>query len=135
MSQFPWRPIPLAMDLEKQIENAFVELIHKPWGGLEPESWQPEVDVYEDDDEYLIEADLPGVKPEDFKINVEATSVTMSGARRSTRWTHTQQQVRVERRQGRFVRRISLAHSVDADKVEIRCEDGVYLVRLPKNTA
>lgn len=133
MSLFPWKPLRLPVDLENQIEQIFSELIHEPWGRTERlASWEPEIDVYETEDAYLIEADLPGVSPQDVDVSAEEHWVTISGTRRSTSLIQSAQGVLLERRHGSFSRRIFLGHPVDAEHVTLRHQEGVFHIHLPK---
>ena len=68
MSQLPWKPIRLR-NLEQQIDQAFDELIHGQWGLCPPSgNWQPEIDIFETPDFYLVEADVPGVDPDEIRL-------------------------------------------------------------------
>lgn len=133
MSMFPWKPLRLSLDLESEIDRAFAELIDQPWGrSAAGQFWQPDIDVFETDDAYLIQADLPGVSVNDVEVQIEPGAVTISGTRRSANLFQSGHGIRLERRHGRFFRRFPLKHPVDADKVEVGHEEGIILIRLPK---
>ena len=133
MDPIPWRPLRLSIDLERRIEQVFAELIDEPWGRLSAEkAWQPEIDLYETDDAYLIEADLPGVRPEDVTIEVQGQSVTISGQRRFESVTQSAHGVRLERKHGRFLRRFTLEQAIDSDRVTVERKEGTYCIHLPK---
>jgi HSP20 family molecular chaperone IbpA len=54
------------------MERLFDEMIHRPWGFCrEMRGWNPSVDLYEMDDAFVLEADLPGVKLDDVKVEIE----------------------------------------------------------------
>ncbi len=128
-----WKPLRLSFDLEKQIDELFSELIHVPWGKRRPEqAWQPAVDLYETENSYLIEIDLPGVAPEEIEIHVEERSVTISGSRHATSWLESAHEISIERRQGQFTRTFHLASRVDPQRVERRHEAGIHYVRIWK---
>lgn len=131
-----WKSLRLSFDLDRRVEQLFNELIHEPWGftaGSNP--WQPAVDVRESDAAYLLEADLPGVRPEDVELRVVGRMVTIRGRRESVKISHESQNVRVEREQGEFSRKIELEHPVDAANIETRFENGIFRARLPKTVA
>lgn len=135
MSRTPFRPLRLCFDLDQEIEAAFATLIHQPWGRPEaPRGWQPAVDLYETDEAYFLEADLPGVSREDIELRVEDSRVLLRGHRRSVRVSQSERGVRIERAQGEFERAITLNQPVDPERVEVSCEQGILRVRLPKRT-
>lgn len=133
MSQSAFRPFRLSFDHDQEIEAAFANLIHQPWGHSDPpRGWQPAVDLYESDEAYLLEADLPGVSRNDVELRVEDSRVLLRGHRRSVRVRQSERGVRIERAQGEFERAITLAHAVDPERAEVSCEQGILRVRLPK---
>ena len=135
MSQVPLRPLRLCFDLDQEIEAAFATLIHQPWGCPDvPRGWQPAVDLYETDEAYFLEADLPGVSRDDIELRVEDSRVLLRGHRRSVRVSQSERGVRIERAQGEFERAITLDQPIDSEHVEVDCEQGILRVRLPKRT-
>lgn len=131
----PRTPLRLCIDLDREIEAAFASLIHQPWGRPDvPRGWQPAVDLYETDEAYFLEADLPGVSRDDIELRVEDSRVLLRGHRRSVRVSQSERGVRIERAQGEFERAITLAHPVDPERVEVSCEQGILRIRLPKRT-
>ena len=136
MSQYsPFQPLRLPLDLSRQIEHAFSELIHEPWGrGPGERGWHPAVDLYETDDEYLVEADIPGVRPEQVEVRIEGKTLTLCGARDTVTFSGSPagRTLMIERSSGRFCRTLELAQPVDAGRVETHFEQGILRVRLPK---
>jgi len=92
--------------------------------------WLPAVDVSENDSTITIHAELPGVKPEDLKINITKDSLSIVGEKKYEK--KDEKQHRIERSFGRFTRSWSLPENVDADKAEARFKDGVMTISLPK---
>ena len=133
MSQTVFRPLRLSFDLDQEIEAAFANLIHQPWGRPDPpHGWQPAVDLFENEEAYFLEADLPGVSRDDVELHVKDLHVLLRGHRRLVRVSQSERGVRIERAQGEFERAITLAHAVDPERVEVSCEQGILRVRLPK---
>jgi HSP20 family protein len=133
MAAFPWKPLRLSLDLDRQIEDVFSRVIHQPWGSLHsPSGWQPEIDLYETDDVYLIEADLPGVRAEDVIVQVQDRQVTIAGTRELTTWAESTRGVLLERHSGRFSRTFRLDCPVVSDRIERRQAEGIHYVRLFK---
>jgi HSP20 family protein len=88
------------------------------------------VDIEEQDDAYLVEAELPGVKREDVDVEVGGHELTISGElKESERKGVVRKRTR---RTGQFNYRVALPESVDADKVEAKLNDGVLTIRIPK---
>lgn len=86
MELFPWKPIRLSLlDADRQIDDAFNQFIVSMCGGESSQAiWSPQIDVYEADDAYVIEADLPGVSQDQLHVQVADTVVTISGTRATT---------------------------------------------------
>jgi HSP20 family protein len=97
--------------------------------------WLPPVDIYETENAFVIEADLPGVHQENVTIQFERNALTLSGMRGATLPSKDKSQLRVfsaERLSGGFSRSIRLPEHVDAEKIEAAYADGVLTVTVPK---
>jgi len=99
--------------------------------------WCPAVDVHETKDELVLQAELPGLTPEDVELNVENGVLTISGEKKQERQEGEEgsDYHLVERRYGRFERRFSLPRSVDPDKVKAEFANGMLNITLPKAEA
>ena len=95
-------------------------------------AWAPTVDIYEDKDRLILEAELPGMKRDDFEISVENNVITLSGERKFEKRTEGDNYHRVERSYGSFTRSFTLPQTVTADGAVAEFEDGVLRVSLPK---
>ncbi len=91
----------------------------------------PAIDVEETAEEYLVSADLPGIKKEDINIECEGNQLTIS-AERKYESTDGRKQERRERFYGTFHRSFTLPTGVDADKIQASYEGGVLTVHVPK---
>ncbi|HCY87403.1 MAG TPA: heat-shock protein [Desulfobacteraceae bacterium] len=90
----------------------------------------PWVDIYENDDEILVHADMPGVKKEDVTVNVDNGTLAISGIRRmpdkgKAAWR--------EFTDLEYVRKYAVPQSIEIERVEAQLKDGVLLIRLPKS--
>jgi HSP20 family protein len=94
--------------------------------------WAPSVDISEDDQEYLIKAELPEVKKEDVKVAVENGVVTIKGERKLEKEEKNKKYHRIERSYGSFMRSFSVPEDAAPDKVSADFKEGVLLVRLAK---
>lgn len=91
----------------------------------------PAVNVFANQDGVILTAELPGVRSEDLDISIHRDFVTLSGDRR-TETEEARGYHRRERRQGRFVRTLSLPFMVDPKKAEADLVDGVLTLELPR---
>lgn len=94
--------------------------------------WRPAVDIREENDRYVIMADLPGVDPKDIEITMEQGVLTIKGERASDKEETHEGYKRVERVRGTFYRRFSLPDSADAEHIEAHGKNGVLEIVLPK---
>jgi HSP20 family protein len=95
-------------------------------------SWSPRVDISETENSIVLEADLPGLKPEDFKLSIENFKLTLSGERKFEEEKKGENWHRVERSYGSFARTFSLPNTVSVEEVKADFKDGVLRVTLPK---
>lgn len=95
-------------------------------------AWAPAVDIYENDGELVVEAELPGLEKGDIKVNVEDGVLTLKGERKLSEETKEEDYHRVERAYGTFTRSFTLPDTVDAEKISAKHKDGVLRVSLPK---
>ena len=104
-------------------------------GGLKLADWSPRVDITEDDKEYLVKTDLPEMKKEEIKVNVEEGVLSVSGERKAEKEEKNKKFHRIERSYGSFLRSFTLPEDADGAKVAAEFKDGVLKVHLPKNAA
>ena len=105
--------------------------------GLQPfmSGWSPALDLYDDKDNFLVKAELPGMKKEDIEIQLHDGVLTLSGERKQEKKFDGADSHRSERFVGRFQRTLTLPSQVDADKVKANYQDGILTVTLPKAEA
>jgi HSP20 family protein len=93
--------------------------------------WSPEVDISEDDQGYLLKADLPEMKKGDVRVTVEDGVLSVSGERKTQKEDHKKKFHRIERSFGTFRRSFTLPEDADSTKVTAKFRDGVLKVHLP----
>ena len=96
----------------------------------EAATWTPFVDIEEQDEAYVIEAELPGVKREDVNIELLGNELAITGEIKERERTGVVR--RKTRRVGRFDYRVTLPSHVDPKKIDAKLRDGVLMVRIPK---
>jgi HSP20 family protein len=121
------------MHLSQEVERLFDEMIHRPWGFCrEIRGWDPSVDLYETEEAFVLEADLPGVKAEDVKVEVQDTDLVLQGWRTLEKTQRDGRFHTMERSSGQFIRRMKLPESVDINAIKAEFREGVLRVILPK---
>lgn len=95
-------------------------------------AWSPNVDIFEDQDRLIVEAELPGMNRDDFEVSVENNVLTLKGERRFEKKTEGDNYHRVERSYGSFTRQFTLPQTVTAEGANADFENGVLRISLPK---
>ncbi len=95
-------------------------------------AWAPSVDIFEDKERLILEAELPGMSRDDFDISVENNVITLKGERKFEKKTEGDNYHRVERSYGSFTRSFTLPQTVTADGATADFDNGVLRVALPK---
>ncbi len=114
------------------LDQVFDRFLGGGWFGDGERNLYPAVDVREDSDAISVQAELPGLSPEDVHVKLENGVLTLSGEK------HVQQEKGegdyrvVERQYGKFLRSFTLPDSVDADEIDAAYSHGVLTVTLPK---
>jgi HSP20 family protein len=120
------------MNLRDEINRLF----ETPFGDAGSESeffgWAPALDLYEDKDNLVVKAELPGMKKEDIEISLHQGSLIISGERKEETKEGQGENSRSERFFGRFQRSLELPKPVDPNKVTASYKDGLLTVTLPK---
>jgi HSP20 family protein len=95
-------------------------------------AWTPAVDIHEDEQQLVIKADLPDIKPEELDIRVENNILTIRGERKFDKKVNEKNYLRVERAYGSFARSFSLANTVNTEAIKADYKDGVLTLAVPK---
>jgi HSP20 family protein len=128
-----WPSFGRLSDLREEIDRLF----ESPLSELTRTSqllsgWTPALDVYENKDNFVVKAELPGMKKEDIEVSLHDGSLSISGERKTESKHEDAEVYRAERFFGRFQRTVSLPTTVAADKVKAAYHDGVLTITLPK---
>jgi len=102
-------------------------------GGFSPMPiWSPAIDVFERDGRIVVRADVPGLSPDDIRLEIRDGALVLEGERRQEMEVESDEGVyRTERMYGRFSRVIGLPQSADLDKASARFENGVLQIEIP----
>jgi len=94
--------------------------------------WLPAVDIREEEERFVLLADLPGVKPDDIEVSMEAGILTIEGSRNAETKEEKSDYKRYERVSGKFLRRFTLPDTADGDNISAQTNNGVLEVIIPK---
>jgi HSP20 family protein len=95
-------------------------------------SWAPAVDIYENENEIVLKADLPDIETKDLDIRIEDNILYLRGERKFEKEVKEQNFHRVERAYGSFARSFALPNTIHADKINADYKNGVLKLTLPK---
>ena len=100
--------------------------------GMMRGAWNPSVDIFENKDQIVLEAELPGMNPEDVNISIENNVLTIHGERRFEKKDENDNFHRVERSYGSFTRSFTLPPTVSSDNVDANFDNGILRLSLAK---
>lgn len=120
--------------LQEEVNRLFSTNLTRAFGdeGIGRGAWAPSVDIYENKDQIVLEAELPGMKQEDFDLSIENNVITLRGERKFEKTDETDNYHRVERSYGAFTRSFTLPQTVSAEGATAEYNNGVLRVTLPK---
>jgi HSP20 family protein len=129
-----WEPFRDMVASQREFDRLFREAFNPAVteGELSTRTWAPPVDIYENGDNLVLKAELPGINADDVEIRVENNTLYLKGERKFEKEVKEQNYHRVERSYGTFTRTFSLPNSIDADKVAANFKDGVLTLTMPK---
>lgn len=133
MNVVRYEPWTLMNRLNRDLERLF----NLPFDGADDSrssvvDWVPAVDIKEEDKQFVLHADLPGVDPKDIEVTMEKGVLTLRGRRESESREEKAGYRRVERVTGEFYRRFSLPDTADSQAIKARHLNGVLEIVIPK---
>ena len=128
-------PFARTLGLRQVMDRLLEDAVVMPRGG-DGQGWSgPALNVYEDGDALIVEAQLPGLKPEDLDINVEQGVLTISGQTTAEEERKERNYLIREHRTGRFSRSLRLPATYNPDACQASFEHGVLRLAFPKSEA
>ena len=119
-------------EVDRLFEGAPLFGVH---GTTNVHGFSPALDVYQDKDHVLVQAELPGMKKEDIALSLQDGLLTLSGERKHEKAHDEKSRIRNERFFGKFERTVTLPVQVDGTSVSAEYADGILTVTLPKAEA
>lgn len=138
----PWTgfsPLRELRALEERMDTLFGEVFPR-FGALSPRwteaseiyGWEPAVEIYDNDKEFVLKAELPGISEKDVHVNRDEGVLTITGERKEEKEVKKDKFYRTERFYGSFSRSFVLPPSVDAEGITATFKDGVMKISMPK---
>ncbi len=129
-----WNPVNDLLNLQREMNRLLTGFTPKRLDedDLDSAVWSPVVDIVEDNDNYVLRFDLPGVEKKDVKMNFADNTLSISGERKSVEEKEDSTCHRIERVYGKFYRSFTFPTNVDAEKISASYKDGVLTVTVPK---
>jgi len=122
--------------LREEMDQLFERVFQSPWDGTQPTQWMgnwaPVVDLFEEKDNLIARAEIPGMKKDEIEITLHDDLLCISGERKIERKAGASENYRCERFEGRFSRSFVLPSKVNVDQITANYTDGVLTVTLPK---
>lgn len=136
----PSRPLSLIERMDKLFEDFFGRRFGPWWPTLRwpelrwPEEMEvsPSVDIFEDKDEVVVKAELPGMGKEDIDVNITENTLTISGEKKKEEKVERKDYYHLERSYGSFSRSFHLPSDIQTDKAKATFKNGVLEIRMPK---
>jgi len=136
MALIRWEPARELHTMQHEMNRLFSTFFDSPTPGngrrTSVRSWIPAMDVVENDNEYVLRADLPGLSEGDVNVELDDKVLRISGERKSEHEQRTEGYYRVERAFGRFSRSLTLPEGVTADGIQANFDNGVLEVHIEK---
>ncbi len=135
MELIRWNPRRGMFSLGHRMSHLFDELYcptHRDDGERSAWRWDPVVDIYDNDENIVIKAELPGLDKKDIVVDVKESVLTLKGERSITHEVKEEKCYLRERTFGKFERAFTLPKNVDPEKIKADYTDGVLQIKIPK---
>ena len=130
----PWNLLnQFQKEVNRLFESRLGDLQEGDSSSIVTSGWRPAVDIKEEDNRFVILADVPGIDPKDIEVTMEDGVLTLKGERSTQTEEEREGYKRIERARGTFYRRFSLPDSADAEGIKAKGKDGVLEIAIPKH--
>jgi HSP20 family protein len=131
MSMMRYEPWSLLDQMRREIERS-MDTRTAEGSSMATSDWVPAVDIKEEENDFVIVADIPGVDPKDIEVHMDNGVLTIKGEKESEKKEEREGYKRVERSYGSFYRRFGLPDTADPEKISANSNNGVLEVRIGK---
>jgi HSP20 family protein len=132
MGLMRYEPWGLLDQMRREMERA-MDTRAEEGSSVATSDWVPAVDIKEEDDAFVIVADIPGVDPKDIEVHMDNGILTIKGEKETEKKEEREGYKRVERSFGSFYRRFGLPDTADPEKISAKSNHGVLEVRIAKH--
>lgn len=141
MTLVKWSPVRDLGNIEKEFDSLFRSFRNRFESTEENDSnkeldnavWMPLTDIAENDDNYILRLDLPGIEKNDVKISYSDGELSISGERRQEKESKDSKYHRIERSYGKYYRSFTLPEKINADKIDAEFNNGQLTITVPKS--
>ncbi|MEJ2158323.1 MAG: Hsp20/alpha crystallin family protein [Desulfobacteraceae bacterium] len=138
MQLMKWNPTRDYFSLRRNMNGLFDDFFYPSSRRSDDKSlwnWNPAVDIYEDDDNIVVKAEIPGMDKESIDVDVKDRVLTIKGERSENHEVKEERYYRKESSYGRFERAFTLPADVKTDEIKAEYKDGILKVMVPKPEA
>ncbi|MGD8845721.1 MAG: Hsp20/alpha crystallin family protein [Desulfobacteraceae bacterium] len=135
MQLIKWNPARDLFSLRHNMNNLFDDFFYPSRRTTEGDgfwSWNPAVDIYEQEDNIVVKAEIPGMEKDQITVDVKDRVLTLKGERSEDREVNEERYFKRERTYGRFERAFTLPADVKTEQIKAEYKDGVLKVLVPK---
>lgn len=132
MNIIKYDPFREMRSLQDEVNRLFASSFNRNDNELMRGAWNPSVDIFENKDQLVLEAELPGMNPEDVNISIENNILTIHGERKFEKKDEGDNFHRVERSYGSFTRSFTLPPTVSSENANAEFENGILRLTLAK---
>lgn len=125
-----WSPF---SDLRRDINSIFNGYSRdEDENALRKSNWRPAIDIFENENELVLNAELPGMTKDDIKIVFDDNLLTLSGEKKADEKINDEDYHRIERYYGCFSRSFRITMPIDREKISAKFKEGILEIKLPK---
>jgi HSP20 family protein len=134
MAIIRWDPFRDLVTLRERMNRLFEDAVtgRGEQKDLVTSSWAPAVDIYEDENQLVLTAEVPGIDEKDIEIKLEDNTLSIHGERKMEKETKEENYHRIERAYGSFYRSFTLPNYIDQEKIHAEHENGVLKITMSK---
>src|SRR6202045_1208958 len=128
-----WEQPRAVISLQDEVNRLFEDTFARDrQGHSDLTTWAPAVDIYETENELVVQADLPDLQDKDIDVRVENNTLTIRGERKFEKDVNEENYLRIERAYGAFTRSFSLPNTVNAENIRAEYRNGVLTLHMAK---
>jgi len=133
MELIPWRPLREIIPINGEMEDLFDRFFGNITS-MEPakKGWVPTVDIAETNDAIVVNAEIPGIEPENIGISLSGDILTIEGEKKQKNEEKEEKYYRMERNYGNFSRSVRIPVEIQSEKINAKYKNGTLKITLPK---